>query len=61
MGGMPEVDARRRVSPTAHQPRGWLPTACRVAERARGPRTLVGVLLESLAVYLFGRLVAAVR
>jgi hypothetical protein len=60
MGGMPEVDPRRRVSPTARQARGRLPTPRHAADRARGPKTLVGVLLGSLAVYLFGRLVAAV-
>jgi hypothetical protein len=36
------------------------PTPRLVAHRTRGPRTLVRVLLGSLAVYLFGWLVAAV-
>jgi hypothetical protein len=60
MGGMPEVDPTRRVTPTG--PSGSR-TAAHAAPCTRPrPRTsdLVGVLLGSLAVYLFGWLVAAV-
>src|SRR5918995_6867107 len=55
MGGMPEVDQRRRSSPTS-------PSASRTAAHAvpwSRPQswvpTLVGALLGSLAVCLFGR------
>jgi hypothetical protein len=61
MGGMPEADPRRKASPTNPSASRTLPTLCRVADHGRGPQTLVGVVLGSFAVYLFGRLVAAIR
>jgi hypothetical protein len=60
MGGMPEVDARRRVSPTSPSGSRMAAQAAPCTRRDRGPQTLVGVLVGSLMVSLFGRLVAAV-